>query len=238
MATNNATNTSNPITVAQGGSGRATLTDHGVLVGAGTSAITQLAAATDGQLIIGSSGADPVVASLTAGSGITITPGAGSISIAASGSTPNPTRFMAYVTTTLTDVTGANTYVIPHMQATYFDTASAYDSGTGLYTVNATGVWMFGGTFCLSGILAANTFLLSAFGNPTGIGEVQVIQANPAIMFGTTNAYNFQWSTLVPMTNGDTAYPALTVGGNGTDNVDLLGSSGGGFTSFWGYQVA
>lgn len=41
------------IGVTQGGTGRATLTDHGVLVGAGTSAITQLAAAAAGTLLTG-----------------------------------------------------------------------------------------------------------------------------------------------------------------------------------------
>ncbi len=40
---------------------------------------------TDGQLIIGSTGATPAVASLSAGTNITITPGAGTISIAAVG---------------------------------------------------------------------------------------------------------------------------------------------------------
>jgi len=40
---------------------------------------------TNGQLLIGSTGAAPVVASLTAGTGISITPGAGSISIAVTG---------------------------------------------------------------------------------------------------------------------------------------------------------
>lgn len=40
---------------------------------------------TNGQLIIGSSGATPVVGSLTAGANISITPGAGTITIAASG---------------------------------------------------------------------------------------------------------------------------------------------------------
>ena len=43
------------------------------------------AAATDGQVLIGSTGANPAWASLTAGSGISVTPGAGSISIAATG---------------------------------------------------------------------------------------------------------------------------------------------------------
>lgn len=55
-------------------------TDHGLLVGSGqTNAITALAVATNGQLPIGSTGADPVLATLTAGAGITITNGAGSI---------------------------------------------------------------------------------------------------------------------------------------------------------------
>ena len=59
-----------------------TQTNHGILVGAGTAAaITALAAATNGQLPIGSAGADPVMATLTAGSGIAITNGAGSITI-------------------------------------------------------------------------------------------------------------------------------------------------------------
>jgi hypothetical protein len=42
------------------------------------------ASLTNGQLLIGSTGATPVAASLTAGTGITITPGAGSITIASS----------------------------------------------------------------------------------------------------------------------------------------------------------
>jgi hypothetical protein len=72
-----------PVTVAHGGTGQITLTDHGLLVGAGTAAITQLGVASNGQLPIGSTGADPVLATLTAGANITITNGAGSITIAA-----------------------------------------------------------------------------------------------------------------------------------------------------------
>lgn len=74
------------LVVANGGTGRATLTNHGLLVGAGTSAITQLSNATNGQLPIGSTGADPVLATITAGSGITVTNGAGTITIANSAS--------------------------------------------------------------------------------------------------------------------------------------------------------
>ena len=71
--------------VASGGTGTSTFTDGGVLLGSGTGAVTALGQATNGQLVIGSTGADPVLATLTGGANITVTNDAGSISIAASG---------------------------------------------------------------------------------------------------------------------------------------------------------
>lgn len=71
-----------PISVAEGGTGGATFTDHGVLVGSGTGAITALAVGTNGQVILGSTGADPVFATLTSsGSTIAFTPGAGTLNL-------------------------------------------------------------------------------------------------------------------------------------------------------------
>jgi hypothetical protein len=58
---------STALTVAQGGTGRATLTAHGVLVGEGTSAINQLAVGTTGQVLVGSTGADPAFGTTVAG---------------------------------------------------------------------------------------------------------------------------------------------------------------------------
>ena len=76
------TETYSTSTVSQGGTGLTTITDHGLLLGSGTDAITPLAAATDGQLPIGSTGADPVLAALTGTANqITITNAAGSITI-------------------------------------------------------------------------------------------------------------------------------------------------------------
>jgi hypothetical protein len=68
-----------------------TQTLHGLPIGAGnSSALTWTAAPTDGQLLIGSTGVDPVLATLTAGSGITITNGGGSISISSAGGVTGP----------------------------------------------------------------------------------------------------------------------------------------------------
>lgn len=60
------------------------LTNHAILIGAAANFITSTTL-TSGQLLIGSTGADPAAATLTAGAGISITNGAGSISIASVG---------------------------------------------------------------------------------------------------------------------------------------------------------
>ena len=80
-----ATSYSGVLPVANGGTNSsATLNNNRVMVSSGGS-LVEASAMSNGQLLIGSTGAAPVVASLTAGSGISITPGAGSISISTSG---------------------------------------------------------------------------------------------------------------------------------------------------------
>ena len=88
MATNNVINSNIPIEIAKGGTAAASLTDHSVLVGSGTAAITAATVGTDGQLLIGAAGADPAFSSLTStGGSITITPGANSLNIESVGGT-------------------------------------------------------------------------------------------------------------------------------------------------------
>jgi len=80
MATQNSIDTNKPIGVDDGGTGAATLTDHGVLVGSGTGALTALAVGTNGQVAVGSTGADPVFATIGSTDGsITVTGGAGTL---------------------------------------------------------------------------------------------------------------------------------------------------------------
>jgi len=80
----NLVNTANPWAVNEGGTGAATFTDGGILIGSGTNAFTALGQATDGQLPIGSTGLDPVLANITETTdAIVITNGAGSIVLSA-----------------------------------------------------------------------------------------------------------------------------------------------------------
>jgi hypothetical protein len=61
------------------------LTPSAFLYSGSNRELASTAAATDGQLLIGSTDVDPVLGNLTGGTGISITNGAGSISIASSG---------------------------------------------------------------------------------------------------------------------------------------------------------
>jgi hypothetical protein len=87
MATNNAVNISAAGLVRYDGAGTftgVTVTNHAVLIGAASNGITSLAL-TNGQLAIGSTGADPTAATLTGGTGISIVNAAGSITISSAG---------------------------------------------------------------------------------------------------------------------------------------------------------
>lgn len=66
-------------------------TNHAIQLGNASGSLTSASLLTNGQLLIGSTGNNPVAALLTAGAGITITTGAGSITISASGGSVVPT---------------------------------------------------------------------------------------------------------------------------------------------------
>lgn len=76
---NNITTTGagNTITIAVTGT-----TQNALLIGDAAGALASLPVATNGQIPIGSTGAAPVIANITAGSGVTVTNGAGSITLA------------------------------------------------------------------------------------------------------------------------------------------------------------
>jgi hypothetical protein len=73
------------VVVANGGTNSGVALVNNRLMWSSGGAIVEATALTNGQLFIGSTGAAPVAASLTAGANISITPGAGTITIAATG---------------------------------------------------------------------------------------------------------------------------------------------------------
>jgi hypothetical protein len=81
------TNVTGTLPIANGGTGATSLTANGIVVGNGTSALSTLGAAVNGQIPIGRTGLAPILGTLTAGSNITVTNGLGTITIAATVST-------------------------------------------------------------------------------------------------------------------------------------------------------
>ena len=193
---------------------------------------------TNGQLIIGSTGVAPVVTSLTAGSGISITPGAGSISIAATaGVQPS---FIVNNTTTLSNVTGNGTSYVPLFNSIIYDSDTAYNTGTGIYSLPSAGRWVFGGTFFLTGFSATTRLSVQLVQtNPSYSNETVFLNPLP-LVDATFNYYSTQWQIMIIANAGCTAYPSLYVIGEASDTVDVLGSSALAAvgSSFWGYKIS
>jgi hypothetical protein len=82
------TKVTNVLPTTNGGTGVANPTAHTLPVAEGSSNFNFLGPLTNGQLLIGSTGADPVAATLTQGTGIIITNAAGSITVASNGTIP------------------------------------------------------------------------------------------------------------------------------------------------------
>lgn len=88
MTTNNSINLRASGVVTYDGAGTfsgSTLTQEAILIGGAANALASLGPLTDGQLVVGSTGLTPVAATLTAGTGMSITNGAGTITIGVTG---------------------------------------------------------------------------------------------------------------------------------------------------------
>jgi hypothetical protein len=112
-------NATTPLLPIQGGSGVSSPTAHGILIAEGAGAYNPIVL-NDGELLIGSTGADPVAATLTAGTGIDIdisVPGAITITNTETGA---PTWNLASTATALVagnsyfaNVAGQTTFTLP-----------------------------------------------------------------------------------------------------------------------------
>jgi|TARA_R100000149_G_scaffold65755_1_gene41348 hypothetical protein len=130
-------NVSGTLAVESGGTGASSLTDGGILLGSGTSAITVLGQATNGQIPIGSTGGDPVLGTITAGSGISVTNGSGSIEIASTSSGGTVTSIDVSGGTTGLTTTGGP--VTTSGTITVGGTLAYTSGGTGLTTLGVAG---------------------------------------------------------------------------------------------------
>lgn len=161
--------------------------------------VPQLTALTDGQLIIGSTAGAPAAASLTAGSGITITPGSNSITIAAAGSSGGLGQVVVY-----DDFLGFSTSTSSGAGNTnlHFSTSG---SGTGS---GQTGTAQNPGICRLS--VTSNSQYISLYGNQTGAANGDFVLGNGEISF--TSIIN-----IPTLPNGTQRFVTYTGLGNNLD---------------------
>lgn len=191
-------------------------------------------ALTDGQLLIGSTGIAPVAASLTAGSGVTITPGAGAITIAATGTFANPSASVG-----LTAVNGVATTAMRSDAAPALSQAIAPTwTGTHIFSPAAANAIQLNPFGASAGNTTEIRFLELAAGgtNYTGFkapdaitaSEIYVLpSAAPAVnRFLQAGAVGSGVSTLV------WAQVSLTADVTGILPHGNLGTGGGGATKF------
>jgi hypothetical protein len=134
-----------PLTVSNGGTGDTTFTANAIVLSGttSTSALTSTAL-TNGQLLIGSTGVAPSASTLTAGTGISITNGAGSITIATAGSgeswvdVTTTTQTMVANTGYIVDNASGVTFTLP-TSATFGDAVTVMGKQSGWKIVYAAG---------------------------------------------------------------------------------------------------
>lgn len=144
---------------ASGGTGVSSPTAHTLPVAEGSSAFTFVGPLTNGQILIGSTGADPVPAALTAGTGITITNSAGGITISGSGSgyswteVTGTTQAMAVNNGYIANNVALVTLTLPAV-ATIGQTVILQGKGTGLFRIaqNASQTIHFGSSDTTTGV--------------------------------------------------------------------------------------
>lgn len=186
----------------------------------------------DGQLLIGSTTSPNIrVNTLTAGSGISVTNGHGSITIATTAPLPLTSGFFAYVDPTIANVTGdATAYTVVFNNAPYNDGVN-FNVASGVYTAPATGTYFFSFSVELIGLTAASSQNGFALLNKTTQPQYYAMgdSKNASTTGGT---YSFQGSTITRLTSGDTVSLQVSVA-NTAKNVSVNGITGGNLTSFF-----
>lgn len=194
-----------PVSVASGGTGRATLTTHGVLVGEGTAAINQTVAGTTGQMLLGVTGADPAFGNNPTITGGTIdnaviggtTKAAGSFTTIVATGTITPSSTNGIVGTTTNDNANAGS-VGEYVTATATGVALTSNTGANITSISLTaGDWDVQGTMQVQ---AAGT---------TNIGNALAGVSTTSATIGALGTY---WQFLSSVTTGGgLVFPTPTV---------------------------
>ncbi len=163
---------------------------------------------------------------------VTIDTTTGQLGATAGGGSVAIPAFQAYLTGNIDDVTGDGTAYIVPFDLESFDTTSGFDTGTGIFTAPATGLYVFSGNIFVYNLGATHTILLATLVTTSATYIASI--CNPFLCSTLTELsvfYNF----VVAMTATDTAKVSVNVNG-GTKTVGVAGTNVG--MIFCGQQIA
>ena len=215
LAAGNATGT---LAVGNGGTGTTSLTDGGVLLGSGTSAVTAMAVLSDGEMIVGDGSTDPV-----AESGATLRTSIG----VGTGDSPQFTAIElgAASDTTIARASAGNVTIEgnANYRAGGTDVAVA-DGGTGASSLTDGGVLLGSGTSAVTAMaVLSDGEMIVGDGSTDPVAESGAT-LRTSIGVGTGDSPQFTGLSI-----SGTGASALDVGGGinaGTGNVSLVGTDG------------
>ncbi len=231
------------LVVSNGGTGRTTLTNHGVLVGAGTGAITQLAVGTTGQVLTGVTGADPVWAS-PAASSISITGDSGGALTGNSFTFTGGTTGLTFAGAGSTETLGGDLNVAHggtgNTTFTAYSVICAGTTATGAFQ-NVSGLGSAGNVLTSNGAGALPTWQAAGSGGITTIdGDTGFVTGSTVTFAGESGGTDYSGATvrfvsltgnlIMVLTTSDN--DANTLLGQGAGNATLSGSNNAGFGYF------
>lgn len=130
---------------------------------------------------------------------------------------PYQPAFFAYRNSSVANVTGTGTVYSIIFNNEYFDTASEFNTGTGIFTAKQTGNYYFCANACLNDSANCKTVKI----------DIVTTSYTYSYTYSRTNtsALNIagKIDTIAPMTAGDTAYVNITGYGEASDRNDLYG---------------
>lgn len=138
---------------------------------------------------------------------------------------PGQCSFMAYLSSTATDVTGDGTYykIIPDTEL--WDVGSNYDNTTGVFTAPYTSLYQFVGGITYGGLAAGNTIIDSEFINSALSSEyVSIININGGTARDANNQLTFSKTAMLYLTASDTVCLSARAFST-TKVVDIIGGA-------------
>jgi len=193
----------------------------------------------DGTIPIGSTSTGyPQYGTITAGTGISVTNGSNSITIAASGGTTLPS-FLAKQLTDQTNVTGDGTAYTVTFTTVVYDNSSNF-SGNTTFTAPVSGHYLFGFSLVLTGVTAGMVIGTIDYSVNGGTILYRATEVNvTAVSAGVVNVWAVSGSQAISLSATNTVVLLVNVIG-AAKVITVQGQTASTVTSptFWGYQVA